>query len=317
MRKTCGAFLLMGALAACTPVEQPYVAQASQPPRLESEVFVADDGALLPYRSWLPAGKPRAVLLALHGFNDYSRAFEGTGAYLAAHGIAVYAYDQRGFGAGRLPGIWGGRKNLAEDVAEWIEVLRLKYHDRRLYLLGESMGGAVAIHAATQPGFPRVDGLVLVSPAMWGGDTMNPFYRILTNVSAYMFPGHTVTGDDLDILATDNMEILREMGRDPLIIKATRLDAIYGLVDLMDEAYKDASGVEIPTLLMYGGNDQVILPEVIEKSAEHIPAPLHCIYYPNAYHMLLRDLAGRNAQKDLKNWLISAPAAPRLKPCKN
>jgi len=50
--------------------------------------------------SWLPDGTPGAIVLALHGFNDYSNAFATTGQAFAASGIAVFAYDQRGFGAG-------------------------------------------------------------------------------------------------------------------------------------------------------------------------------------------------------------------------
>ena len=59
----------------------------------------ADDGATLPLKSWLPDGKPKAVILALHGFNDYSNAFKDSGEEWAKHGIATFAYDQRGFGA--------------------------------------------------------------------------------------------------------------------------------------------------------------------------------------------------------------------------
>ena len=58
----------------------------------------------LPRRVWLPDDTPpRAVILAVHGFNDYSNAFETFGTFAAGHGIAVHAYDQRGFGANPMP----------------------------------------------------------------------------------------------------------------------------------------------------------------------------------------------------------------------
>src|SRR6185312_7174511 len=68
-------------------------------PVLTHQVLVASDGAHLPLRFWLPEDKPRAVILALHGFNDYSEAFALPAAQWAKDGIATYAYDQRGFGA--------------------------------------------------------------------------------------------------------------------------------------------------------------------------------------------------------------------------
>src|SRR5215469_3729123 len=68
-------------------------------PHFTDTGFTAADGQVLPLRKWLPKGEVKAVLLALHGFNDYSNAFEASGEAWAKQGIATYAYDQRGFGA--------------------------------------------------------------------------------------------------------------------------------------------------------------------------------------------------------------------------
>src|SRR5207245_7703059 len=72
-------------------------------PHFTETGFVAADGAVLPLRKWLPprdrgGGEARAVILALHGFNDYSNAFDGPGEIWSKEGIATYAYDQRRFG---------------------------------------------------------------------------------------------------------------------------------------------------------------------------------------------------------------------------
>ena len=49
-------------------------------------------------RRWLPLeGAPKFVVLAVHGFNDHSKAFDkvpdapGVGSFLAARGAVVYA----------------------------------------------------------------------------------------------------------------------------------------------------------------------------------------------------------------------------------
>src|SRR5262249_26120042 len=57
---------------------------------------VMEDAAPLPLRHWPARGPAKAVILALHGFNDYSRAFEMPAAIWARKGIETYAYDQRG-----------------------------------------------------------------------------------------------------------------------------------------------------------------------------------------------------------------------------
>src|SRR5262245_31862701 len=88
-------------------------------PRFTETNFIAADGQILPLRKWLPRanGKAelKAVILALHGFNDYANAFDGPGEIWANQGIATYAYDQRGFGAAPERGFWPGRAALAAD----------------------------------------------------------------------------------------------------------------------------------------------------------------------------------------------------------
>ena len=93
-------------------------------PRFTEHHFVTTDGKRLPLRRWLPRGRVRAVILALHGFNDYSNAFAASGTAWAKDGIAAYAYDQRGFGAAPERGRWPGRAALAIDAATACGILR-------------------------------------------------------------------------------------------------------------------------------------------------------------------------------------------------
>src|SRR4029077_9161827 len=149
-------------------------------PHFTETGFVAADGAVLPLRKWLPPkdrgrGEARAVILALHGFNDYSNAFDGPGEIWSKEGIATYAYDQRGFGAALEYARWPGRAALAADAATAAQVLRRLYPRAPLYLLGDSMGGAVAVIAMTGESgtpVPDVDGVILTAPAVWGRSTM-------------------------------------------------------------------------------------------------------------------------------------------------
>jgi alpha-beta hydrolase superfamily lysophospholipase len=266
-------------------------------------MLVTSDGAHLPYHAWLPKGETKAVIVALHGFNDYSHGFEIPGEYLRLHGIALLAYDQRGFGSSPSAGIWAGENNLTRDAADMVRAVRARYPDTPVFLLGESMGGAVAIDAVNSPGFPYIDGLILSAPAIWGGETMNPIYRLTLFVAVHVTPSKKLTGEDLHILASDNIDMLRAFGSDPLVIKATRVDAIYGLVQLMDTAYAGIDRIKVPTLLLYGAHDQVIPPEPMRKSMLHAPANIRAAYYPLGYHMLLRDLHGDVPVRDILAWM--------------
>ena len=321
-------FFLATILASCTSAPDPDDAfpraklaavgpmSSLSSPQLAGDRLVAADGATLPLRRWLPEGRPRAVVLALHGFNDYSNAFAGAGAGWAKNGIATYAYDQRGFGAAPERGLWPGRAVLAADAATAAQILRRLYPRVPLYLLGESMGGAVAAVAMTQESgtpVPDVDGIVLTAPAVWGRATMDVVPRLALWAGVRLMPGLTLTGRGLEKKPSDNIAMLRALSRDPLVIKATRVDAIFGLVDLMDAALASAPRLDVPLLVMYGAKDEIVPRTPIRRFVGSLPPECRrrarLAWYEDGYHMLLRDLEGPVVIADVANWVLT-PAAP-------
>jgi acylglycerol lipase len=285
-------------------------------PRFTRTSFVAADGQVLPLRKWLPNGAVKAVILALHGFDDYSNAFEGPGEVWAHRGIATYAYDQRGFGGAPGRGLWPGRAALAADASMASQILRRRYPGVPLYLLGDSMGGAVAVVAMTGESgtpVPDVDGVILTAPAVWGRATMDLLPRLALWGGVRLMPGLTLTGRGLEIKPSDNIAMLRALSRDPLVIKETRVDAIYGLADLMDAALNSAPSLDVPLLVMYGAKDEIVPKTPIRRFVGGLPPVCRhrakLAWYTDGYHMLLRDLEGPIVAADVASWVL-APAAP-------
>ena len=289
-------------------------------PRFTETGFIAADGQILPLRKWLPQsngkGEVKAVILALHGFNDHANAFDGPGEIWAGEGIATYAYDQRGFGAAPERGFWPGRAALAADAATAAQILRRLYPGTPLFLLGESMGGAVAVVALTGESgtqIPDVDGVILTAPAVWGRPTMDLLPRLALWAGARLMPGLTLTGRGLKIKPSDNIAMLRALADDPLMIHATRIDTIYGLVDLMDAALASGTLLDTRLFVMYGAKDEIIPRAPMRRFVDALPAePMHprkLAWYENGYHMLLRDLEGPIVIADVATWVLT-PAAP-------
>ena len=301
--------LTLAALAAaCAPRLQPAGPPVAAP-RIAEDAFIAADGAALPLRRWLPAGKARAVILALHGFNDYSNAFDAPAKFWARHGIATYAFDQRGFGGAPHRGLWPGSETMTDDAVAVARLLRRTHPGTRLYLVGDSMGGAVAM--VTLAGHGRLaDGAVLVAPAVWGRRHMNPIQRGLLWLLARTMPWLTLTGQGLKIKPSDNQPMLRALSKDPKVIKRTRVDAIEGLVDLMDEAFAAATALDGPLLLLYGRRDEIIpaTPSFEVLARLRAKTATRAAIYDRGYHMLLRDLAAETAWKDIAAWINDAQA---------
>lgn len=291
-------------LVGCTTASVPLGTKPGAPALVEQPVFRTSDGTELVVERWLPAGKPKANILLLHGFNEYTGAFAGVGEQFAKQGIAVWAFDQRGFGRSPYRGLWSSSGRMAADAREMAALLRRTDPHTPLYALGTSMGGAVALLAAGQ-GQLGVDGLILAAPAVWIRDTQ-PFYqRWSLEVAKKFVPGWSPTGEGLGVRPSDNIAMLRRIWKSPWMIRGSRMDTVYGLVDLMDQAYAAAPGVKVPVLLLYGDKDQLVPKKPTQMLWARLPKPgkTQFIQYPHGWHMLMRDLQGDKVIGDIVRWV--------------
>lgn len=297
------------ALAACAPEIQVGGAAAIAVPELRPDFIQTADGTLLPLRAWLPAGRPKAVILGLHGMNDYSKSFAMPAQRWQLQGIATYAYDQRGFGNTPQRGVWPGLDRLVDDFKTAVALVRARHPGAPIYASGTSMGGGVVLAAMARPDAPKLDGIVLEAPAVWSRANMPAYYTATLWIASHTIPQYRLSGREVTRIASDNRAVLRDLGRDPYVIKGARIDAIYGVVDLMDAAYAAAPGVKVPVLLLYGEKDQIIPKAPIEAVARRLPAGLKRVaLYEHGWHLLYRDLQAETVHRDVAAWIADRGA---------
>ncbi len=302
------AALALALAAACAPFLNP-PGEAINEPLFAGEGFHTADGQVLPVQSWRPEkGPAKAVIIALHGFNDYANFFAKPGAYLARHGIQSYAYDQRGFGGAPGRGLWPGIEALSADLTAFSGLIRRRHPGTPLYLLGESMGAAVIMVATADGGVEGTSGVILAAPAVWGRVTMPWYQRAALWIGVRIMPWATLTGRGLKIKPSDNIEMLKALGRDPKVIKATRIDAIYGLVNLMDAALEISARLDQRALILYGEKDEIIPKKptalMLGRLPQAAPDQRRLALYREGYHMLLRDLQAEVPWRDIVHWIL-------------
>ena len=306
------ALLALLVTAACTPVVIP-AGPVVTAPALAGDAVIAADGARLPLRRFEPDGPPRAVMLALHGFNDHAGNFLlDSQAAFARAGILIYAYDQRGFGRAPNRGYWPGAETLAADAVQAARLLRARHPDLPFFLLGESMGASVAILAATADPPPPVDAYILMAPALWQKALLSGFTRGMMRVFERTIPALPLTGGIGGVVASDNEGALQRLGRDPLVIRNTRVDAVLGLVDLMDAAVaalprccRGAGGAQVPALLLYGENDMLVPGAMTRAAIRSLPpdSQVRMGVYPDGYHLLLAGRTRAEVARDIVAFL--------------
>ena len=264
------------------------------------------DGASMPVRVWQPPqDRARAVVLALHGFNDSRDAWELSGPALAAQGLAVYAPDQRGFGAAPDRGRWPGADRLVEDAADMARLAATTHPGLPLYVMGESMGGAVALCLARRADHPPLAGVILLAPAVWSSTQMSPVLTASLWTAATFTPDWRLTGREvaLHVVASDNLAALYRLSYDPLTLAGSRTATLRGLVQLMTRAAAGAPGVRGRVLIAYGAHDDLVPAGAMAATWARLPPDVRRAYYPRGYHLLMRDHNREAVIHDVVSWI--------------
>jgi len=132
-------------------------------------------------------------------------------------------------------------------------------------------------------------------------------------LAAHTVPWLTLTGEGLNIHPSDNINMLREMWYDPLVIKETRVDALWGLTNMMDLAFAAVPETDRRSLMLYGSREDVLPDSAVVAALRRLPpadvgGPTVAVY-PNGYHMLLRDLGAETVLDDVAAWIVD-PKTP-------
>ena len=173
--------------------------------------------------------------------------------------------------------------------------------------MGDSMGGAIAMMVMAEGQEGLVDGAILVSPALVGWRVASAWEAFGLRVAAHVVPWFEVSTDGLDNDLSDNESMLRALRQDPLVQSRSRIDNIYGLVEMMDAAWGSAEEIRGPLLVLYGAHDTVIPCSVVREVYDRLPfdnpSQRRLAVYANGWHMLLRDLQAEAVWKDVTAWI--------------
>ncbi len=190
----------------------------------------------MPFRLWR-ADAPRAAVILLHGAFDYSGAFDTIGPELAAQGFLTFAYDQRGFGATRSRGRWRGKKKMVRDLADAAKALRERGGaDLPLFVIGESMGGAVAVHAAARLRSLKLSGIILAAPGAIASRLWRTVWSMLAN-ALRLFGRREVVMQRVQCAELAPASAIRLLS-DPLVLRGLRPDLLAGLIRLSVSAVR-------------------------------------------------------------------------------
>lgn len=271
-------------------------------PRLFGDRLIVGDGAALPMMRWPAQPSPRGVMLGLHSYGDYRRAFRLAGPWFADHGIELLAYDQRGFGETESRGVWPGADNMIQDFGDAVSAVRENYPDLPIYVIGESMGAAVALAGLASGDIRDIDRLIVAAPGVSGDMPLRQLHDSVLRLAALALPWLAIELRRGGRPWLDPSEAAR-LADDPLILRELSVGTYEGLVDLATLASEHLRGALPPTLLLYGELDGTIPRRAVDDLARGLEDQDDIRYYPDRHHLLLHEADADVVFADCLNWL--------------
>ncbi len=228
---------------------------------VEAKLPIWSSKLKVPYRSWIPVQKPREVLLCVHGLGFSSASYGEFGRVMASRGYAVYAIDVRGFGE------WMNRREdrvnfegCLSDIEAALKTLRTNYPGTKIDLIGESMGGAIALAAASRN--PQlVDGIISSVPS---SDRYAKMSSTLVVGAKYLTNKDKPMNIAPEVIerATDNKALQKKMEANPTNRMQLTPKELKQFNEFMKGNYDAAALIEkTPVLLMAGFKDKLVKPE--------------------------------------------------------
>jgi len=266
--------------------------------------FTASDGDNVAVQDWhLPDEvRPRATLLVVHGLGEHGHRYDALARRLNGWGFAVRCYDQYGHGdSGGTRGALPQSARFLDDLADLVETTRKRMPGVPLVLLGHSMGGLVAASFVARGVLP-VDGLVLSSPAL--ATRLTPLQKLLMAVVPRIAPNLAVgNGLNPDYLSHDPA-VVAAYRKDPRVHDRITGRLARFIAEEGERVRAAAPQWNVPTLLLYAGDDRLVDPEGSRQFAAAAPAALvttRC--FPDLWHEIFNERDSDPVYAALRAWL--------------
>ncbi|XP_023547317.1 caffeoylshikimate esterase-like [Cucurbita pepo subsp. pepo] len=281
----------------------------------EEEFIVNSRGLKLFTCSWVPKNEePKALVFLCHGYAmECSITMDSSARRLAKEGYGVYGVDYEGHGkSSGLQGYVSSFNNVVDDCSSFFTSIAEKKENRekKRYLMGESMGGAVAVLVhRKQPEY--WDGAILVAPMCKIAEDMRPnalTISFLTKLCKIIPTWKIIPTQDIIDIAFKVPEIRKQIRENRYCYKGRpRLKTGYELLRISSELEHKLDEVSVPFLLLHGEDDRVT-DKLVSKQLydEAVSDDKTLKMYPGMWHGLLYGETPENIDivfSDIIDWL--------------
>jgi len=263
----------------------------------------AGAGAKLHITHWLPAGRPKAVVLLAHGYAEHAGRYQHVAKRLTDAGYAVYAIDHWGHGkSDGTPGFVPRFTAFTDGLAELLTLVEVNHGETPRLLLGHSMGGLIAtlFLIERQSAFAAA---ALSGPAIVPGAPPSRFTVWISRFLSRFFPRLGVLALDANGVSRDPAVVAAYLA-DPLVYTG-KIGARLGkeFMDAMAAAQAGAPRITLPILLQHGEKDSLAAVAGSQYLFDHVGSADKTLkIYPGLFHEIYNEPERDAVLDDLVGW---------------
>ncbi|WP_323118636.1 alpha/beta hydrolase [Burkholderia alba] len=270
----------------------------------------ADGVELVSYR-WpaaAPLAPPRATVALVHGLAEHAGRYQALAERLNAAGIEVVSMDLRGHG--RSPGerVWVDQFDHYLQDADAL-VASAARDDAPLFLMGHSMGGAIAALYAIERAAARgrtFAGLILSSPALAPGRDVPRWMLSLSRFVSRVWPRFPALKIDAALLSRDQ-RVVDANRADPLVHHGA-VPARTGaeILAAMERIERGRGTLRVPLLVYHGTEDKLTEPNGSRSFGAEAGSPDRTLtLYEGGFHETMADLERERVIGALIDWMTA------------
>lgn len=268
--------------------------------------FQTADNHRLHAQSWTPEAGSKAALVIVHGLGEHSSRYAHVAERLGQIGVETHTWDHRGHG--RSPGTRAFVNRFDEylaDLDRFLETLKAQAPGKPVFVLGHSMGGAIAaLWAITRQ--PKIAGLILSSAALKIGDDFPPLLVSIAGVVSAVAPQLPTSKIKTELISRDP-EVVKRAANDPLSYYGGTLARTGAeILRAMTLIQQGAGRITVPTLLFHGTADKITNPDGSKLIHSRLTVPDKTLtMYQDSFHETMNDLDKDRVLNDLSNWIAA------------
>jgi len=268
--------------------------------------FAGHGGVPIVYDVWRPAGELKAVVVLAHGYGEHARRYDHVAQRFGEAGLATYALDHRGHG--RAGGKRVRVRHMSEFVSDFRELVRIAREenpDRKVIVLGHSMGGGIVFAYGVQHA-GDYDLMILSGPAIAAHTGVSRAKAVIGKAIGSIFPDLPIEAIDADAVSRDP-DVVAAYKADPLVYRG-KIPAGIGkaLLVVSEQMPMLAPGITAPLLVVHGEDDRLVSVEGSRRLVEHVGSrDVELKVYPELFHEVFNEPERDRVIDDVTEWIAA------------